>query len=376
MRIGIDVSSALAGNSGLRMYAEGLVNGLAAVDRDNEYFLYSAFWSRPERMAELDLPRAGNFHLAFKRFPQRLLLPLDEFGLGLQERWSRGWRLDLFHGLGNMVPRLDRLPSVLTVHHVGGVPPRASAWDRFYLNFLVDRSVRRAQAIMADSEFTRGETLRHWGLDPARVTTVLLGGPTPQFRPRQDGRPPGRPRPFILHVGSFLEHKNIPTLVRAFHGLLARAPLCVADLVLVGRGGRDLAHIEDLVRELGLGERVAILTQASSQEIITLYQEAAAVVVPSLIEGFGLSTLEAMACGAPVLVSRAGSLPEIVGDAGLIFEPLDPGALSSALQRVLTDAPLAADLRRRGLERARRFSWERTARETLAVYQRVLGRRA
>ena len=115
MRIGLDVSSALAGNSGLRMYVEGLLGGLAAVDRDNEYFLFSAFWSRPERAAELKLPQSGNFHSAFKRFPQRLLLPLDECGLGLQARWARASGLDLFHGLGNMIPRLGAIPGVVTV---------------------------------------------------------------------------------------------------------------------------------------------------------------------------------------------------------------------------------------------------------------------
>ena len=375
MRIGLDISSALAGSSGLRMYVEGLVNGLAAVDRKNEYFLYSAFWSRPERLAALKLPRAGNFHPAFKRFPQRLLLPLDECGLGLQERWSRDWRLDLFHGLGNMIPRLHGLPGVVTVHHVGGISQRAAAWDRFYLAFLTARSVRRARGVIAVSEFTRGEILRRWQADPARVATVLEGGPEPEFRPREDRRSPpaARARPFILHVGSFLEHKNIPTLVNAFHGLLARSPEWGGDLVLVGRGGRDLAQVEKLIRELGLGARVDIRTAATRDEIIALYQAAAAVVVPSLLEGFGFSTLEAMACAAPLLVSRAGALPEIVGDAALLFDPMDAGALSLELQRVLTDPALAADLRRRGLRRVRRFSWEQTARDTIAVYRRVLG---
>ncbi|MCX5794096.1 MAG: glycosyltransferase family 1 protein [Elusimicrobia bacterium] len=373
MRIGLDISSALAGNSGLDMYVKNLVKGLAAVDQENEYFLYSAFWSRPDRMAAFDLPLAGNFRPAFKRFPQRLLLPADEFGLGLQERWLRDWKLDLFHGLGNTIPRLHSLPSVVTVHHVGGLSPQATAWDRFYFDFLTTRSVRRAHAVVAVSEFTRGEILRRWSLDPTRVATVLEGGPAPEFRPREGRRPPTRARPFILHVGSFLEHKNIPTLVKAYHGLLARAPECVGDLVLAGHGGRDLARVESLIRELGLGGRVDILTGASRGEIVSLYQDAAAVVVPSLIEGFGFAALEAMACGAPILVSRAGALPELVGDAGLVFDPLDCKALTLGLQRILTDASLAADLRRRGLERVRRFSWDKTARDTIEVYRRTLG---
>ena len=160
LRIALDISSAFARNSGISFYVENLLRGLAEVDRTDEFFLYTAFWTDPARLEQIPLPKQPNFHVVHKRVPQRLLLPADEFGAGIQERWCLDLGIDLFHGLGHLSPPLQRIPAVVTVHHVGGVSPRATRWEKYYLGSLTDRSVQRADKVIAVSEYSRREAIR------------------------------------------------------------------------------------------------------------------------------------------------------------------------------------------------------------------------
>ena len=367
LRIGLDISAALARPSGLSFYIDQMLAGLAEVDRANAYFLCAAFWKEPGRLEKLPLPRALNFQVAYKRVPQRLLLAADAAGAGIQERWFRRLGLDIFHGLGNMALPLKSIPTVVTIHHVASISDRATAWEKFYLGPLTDRSALKADRVITDSEFSRREAIRHWNLDPARVVTVGAGRPLPNFRPREGPRPQAQ-LPYILHVGGINEHKNIPTLIRAFHLWIARDSQRLERLLLVGRPGRDSERVAGLIRELGLSGRVELFSACSDSELLRLYQNAAMVVVPSFIEGFGFPVLEAMACGVPVLASTAGSLPEVAGSAAVLFDPLDVEGLSRAMEKVGTDPALAEDLRQRGLKQTEKFSWTEVARRTVAVY--------
>ncbi|MBI4424761.1 MAG: glycosyltransferase family 4 protein [Elusimicrobia bacterium] len=375
MRIGLDIGAALTGRSGVRVYVEGLLRGLAAVDSANEYILYVASWTGRGRVSELSLPAAPNFRLETPKAPQRLLLRLDEWGLGAQERWFRRWGLDLFHGLAHLAPPLRSMGSVITVHHVGGVSAKASRWDRYYLETLTDRCVRRADAVIAVSGFSGGEVAAHWSLPKEKLFVVHEGGPDPEFRPLSADAPRSRP-PYVLHVGSFLEHKNIATLVKAFRLWLERDPGREEQLVLAGQAGRDLERIAGLARELGLSGRVRILTRPTREEIVSLYQGAGMVVVPSLLEGFGFPVLEAMASGVPAIVSDRGALAEIAGGAALVFDALDPRALADAMSRLAADPALAAELRAKGARRVLEFTWEQAALKTIEVYRSVAARRA
>jgi glycosyltransferase involved in cell wall biosynthesis len=142
-------------------------------------------------------------------------------------------------------------------------------------------------------------------------------------------------------------------------------------LILAGGDGRASPDVVALVRALGVSEAAVFQGYLGVEQLRALYAAAALFVLPSLYEGFGLPVLEAMACGTPVIATNPSSLPEVVGDAGLLVPPGDPDALAGAMGRVLGDIELAADLRRRGLERAKRFTWEETAARTLAVYRAV-----
>jgi len=173
----------------------------------------------------------------------------------------------------------------------------------------------------------------------------------------------------VLFVGTLEPHKNIPTLVRAF-GRLAhiRRSHC---LVLVGAPGWQAQEIDDAVRSSGLAGEVVMPGYLPQEEVRRLYSYADLFVYPSLYEGFGLSPLEAMACGAPVITSNASLFPEVVGDAALPVDPRDPAAPAEAMEAVLEDESLAATLRARGFNHAKRFSWERTARKILQIYRRI-----
>jgi glycosyltransferase involved in cell wall biosynthesis len=178
-------------------------------------------------------------------------------------------------------------------------------------------------------------------------------------------------RPYILSVGSLEPRKNLLRLLEAYARLEGSRP----SLVIAGaRNYWKSSPVVETVSRLGLEQHVRFTGYVEDADLPALYSAASLFVFPSLYEGFGLPVLEAMACGTPVVTSSVSSLPEVAGDAALLVDPRDVDAIASAMRRILDDSDLAADLRARGLARAAQFSWERTARETLAVYEKVLGK--
>jgi glycosyltransferase involved in cell wall biosynthesis len=179
------------------------------------------------------------------------------------------------------------------------------------------------------------------------------------------------PEGYVLFVGSVERRKNLRGLLQAYARLLETDVAC--PLVIVGTRRRGAGEIGRTLQELHLEESVIFTGYVPDADLPAIYTGADLFVFPSLYEGFGLPPLEAMACGTPVVCSNAASLPEVVGDAAIMVDPYDVEGLAEAMLRVLTDADLREHLRRKGLERARQFTWERTARETVAVYREVLG---
>ena len=176
---------------------------------------------------------------------------------------------------------------------------------------------------------------------------------------------------YILHVGTIEPRKNLSTLVRAY-ARLRREHRLTPELVLAGEPGWMYQPTVRLVEELGLRNSVHFIGRVPAAELPAVYSAADLLVFPSLYEGFGLPPLEAMTCGTPVVASNVSSLPEVVGDAGLLVDPRDETALAEAMFRALTDTDLRQQMRERGLQRAKGFSWERCARETLAVYAEAI----
>jgi glycosyltransferase involved in cell wall biosynthesis len=293
------------------------------------------------------------------------------------DRWVQSG--DVFHATDHLLPPLRRSQSVFTVHDLIYLfyPQYHLPLNRWYLTLMMPRFLRRADAIIAVSENTRRDVTRMMGI-PAEKMTVIHEGVNPAYhagiapaevaRVRQKYQLPER---YILFLGTLEPRKNIGLLLEAYHALLNRDP-SVPRLVVAGRKGWLFEPVFEKVRALGLGEQVCFTDWVPEADTPPLVAGAEVFAYPSLYEGFGLPPLEAMACGTPVITSTASSLPEVVGDGALLVDPHDAAALAQALERVLADAELRGSLRARAIARARLFTWEAAARQTLAVYQQVL----
>lgn len=273
-----------------------------------------------------------------------------------------------------------RTPYVITVHDLiryfdmrrhQPLIHRPNFRDRLYLRMDV-AGIQRAAAIIAVSETTKYDIVEHLGVPVQRVHVVYEGVDHAAFRPVEARTADGR---YILFVGSEHPRKNLDALFTAFAQIKAVPDYEDLKLVKVGKPGGGEYRFRDRtlrrLRQLGIESEVQFAEYVSQDELVAYYSGAVCTVMPSLYEGFGLPTIEAMACGSPVVVSSGGALPEIAGDAALIVSPRDVRGLARTLRRILDDEPLRRDLRARGLRRAQEFSWERTARETQEVYRKV-----
>lgn len=286
----------------------------------------------------------------------------------------------LIHGLVNVLPLASSLPGVVTVHDLSFVrlPQTFPPFKRRYLTWLCRASVARAKRILAVSQQTADDLVRHFHVQPDRID-VVYNGVAPEFRPApQNGaafrQAHGLPDRFLLYLGTLEPRKNLATLVRAFGLWRQQAPAGDQEVVLALAGGKGWYYEEifRLVEELGLTKWVRFPGFVPNGDLPDWYRAATLFIYPSLLEGFGLPVVEAMACGTPVLCSRADSLLEVAGDAALSVDATDPHALAQGIGRVLGDPSLARSMSQAGLAQASRFSWPRTARQTLTVYERTL----
>jgi glycosyltransferase involved in cell wall biosynthesis len=259
-------------------------------------------------------------------------------------------RPSVFFSPGFNPPALSTAPIVITIHDLAHLqlPAFATYRRRLYYQLLVKPASNRAYRVITVSEYSRMEILRWTGLPESCVTNVGNGVDS-VFRvdgPRYD---PGFP--YILYVGALRPHKNIGRLLSAFE----RMDDPTVKLIVTASKNPELAA---QIERQKLQARVHFTGCVSDAFLAALYRGAVCLVLPSLIEGFGLTPLEAMACGTPVVVSRSSALPEVVGNAGLFFDPLDIEDIRRALQRTITDRGLREELRNAGPPRARLFSWD------------------
>ncbi|HLH13600.1 MAG TPA: glycosyltransferase family 1 protein [Solirubrobacteraceae bacterium] len=287
-------------------------------------------------------------------------------------------RVDLVHSLASTAPTWGRFRRVVTVHDlIYARFPEAHAGIRDKgMRLLVPAGVRRSHRVMADSQSTREDLVSLLGVDGGRIDVVPLGlGSLRREQPLAEAETRARfdlgERRVLLSLSAKRPHKNLAALI----GALARMPAERRPvLVLPGYPTAHERELRERARSAGVAADVRFPGWVSAAEIEGLWAIAAAFVFPSLYEGFGLPVLEAMARGVPVACSDAASLPEVAGDAALLFDPREEPAIAAALERLLGEEALVARLRAAGLARAREFTWERTARLTLESYARALGR--
>ncbi len=284
---------------------------------------------------------------------------------------------DLYHGLAFAAPLCASCPTVITVHDLSFItrPETHKRLNRLYLSLFTRWCCRRAARVIAVSEWTKRDVVSLLGVDPARVDAIPLGV-DPRFRPLPEPevaafRQAERIGPHtVFFLGSLEPRKNLPALVEAFHQVAASIP--DAELIVGGSPGWHYAPLYGRVRALELEDKVHFLGPVPPEDVPKWMNACAVFAYPSLYEGFGLPALEALACGVPVVASDVTSLPEVVGDAGLLVSPTDTRQIAQALCRVLTDGGLRADLRERGQKRAALFTWRRTAERTVESYLRAV----
>jgi glycosyltransferase involved in cell wall biosynthesis len=375
MRIAIDAVSILGDRSGVGTYTRNLLRGLAAVDAENHYCLYYGY----VRLRVLPDPPGPNFRNIVNRLPGRLSRFLvEQCGVAIERIIGN---VDVLHEPFIFAPPTLKARSVITVFDV--IPLRfPEAFADVLQNgwaWRVRRAVQRADCVITVSEASREDLEQHLHVPRARIRVIPLAA-DPVFRSldrdaarAEMGRRYGLHGRIILHLGRLDRHKNVERLIEAFHQTLPR--LDAQDrLVLTGSPeGPRFGRIAEQVRALKLEERVRFLGYIPPEQLVQLVNAAVAVVIPSLWEGFGLPVLEAMACGTPVITSSRGATLEIAGGAAVLIDPEDATRLSEAIVEVVSRPELANELRRRGLERARGFSWLRTAQETVRVYCDLAG---
>lgn len=275
---------------------------------------------------------------------------------------------DIFHAPAYTAPFWGVGRLVLTIHDVSYA--RRPEWyphrrDPIRRGFY-RASARRADRILTDSAFSRDEIVAAYRIDPSRIDVVPLGV-GPEFSPN---RAVTR-EPFVLHVGDLHPRRNLPLLLDAVLALRQSEPACSKLRLILA--GADVGVLADLRRQASAApDAVGFVGRPDDRGLIDLYRRAAVFAYPSRYEGFGLPLLEAMACATPVVAAAAGSLPEIVADSAPLLSPDDAGLWRATIRRILTEPGYGAEISARALLRSRAFTWDRTARETLEGYRRVL----
>lgn len=366
MRIGVDGRYIADHYPGIGRYTFSLLEALSRLAADVT-FVIAVQPGQPNSRYDLgQLATRPNIRL--ETFALQPRSPLE------QAHWplaARRWSLDIHHSPYFYKPYFLPCPSVVTIYDLIPLvfPEGFSAGQRLIFRLMVGLALRTARAVIAISAATRADLVRYFNLSPERVHVTPLAADA-SFYPRPPAEVAavraryGLPDQYVLYVGINKPHKNLPRLIEAYAKIGVAPPL-----VLAGREDARYPQTRERVETLGLGGRVYFPGDIASADLPALYSGASLFVFPSLYEGFGLPPLEAMACGAPVVCSDRASLPEIVGDAALTFDPYDVDAIASALRHALDDPDLRASLRQRGLAQVAQFSWDRTAQETLRIYR-------
>lgn len=365
MLIGIDASrTAVTERTGTENYSLNLTRHLLMLETSHRFRLY--FNWQPDPALFPARPQLDLWYIPFPRLWTHL-------------RLSREMALnppDVLFVPAHVIPLIHPRRNVVTIHDLGYLYyPRAHrAWDRRYLDWSTRWNARVAAHLIADSQATKEDLTECYRVDPERVTVAYPAG--------HEGLAPvvdkevinetksryGISGDYVLYVGTLHPRKNLVRLVEAFQRMEKRGEV---KLAIAGKKGWLYDDVFRRVEELGLQVDVIFPGYVPEDDLPALLSGARLFTLASLHEGFGLSVLEAMACGTPTLCSNVTSLPEVAGDAALLVDPLDVDDIAAAMDRGVDDEQLRAELVAKGFEQVKRFSWERCARQVMAVIEQV-----
>jgi glycosyltransferase involved in cell wall biosynthesis len=362
LRVGIDAHMVGGHETGNETYVRGLVEGLRGLAGGPEVLVYNVG----------DPWISGTDQVRFQRLSTAS--PYVRLGLELPLR-SFGQRLDVLH-MTYAAPIWSAAPLVLTVHDIcyATNPEWFSERDLRVLRANVPRSIRMAAHVVTDSQSARNQIIETYGVPESKITSIPIGPgpgglPIGEDEARAELKALGldASRPYLLAVGNLQPRKNLVRLLESFKAILAHGH----DVELVIVGPRRY-RADDAVEAAGaVAERVHFTGYVTDRQLAACYRSSTLFVFPSLYEGFGLPALEAMAQGVPIACSSAGSLPEVCGDSALYFDPRSVEEMTAAIERLLADTELRRKLGAAGVERAKDFSWTRTADLTVQIYEKV-----
>ncbi len=376
MRVAIDSTPLLNQRTGIGQYTYHLVRNLLDLDSAPNLVLFCVSLRKPASLQEL-IPEHPNLSYADYRVPARLMQTAwDMIGLPYVESFTG--QLDVFHATNYIAPPQKKGKLILTVHDVGFARmPEAHPQSSRMFSEVLPRQLQRADKVVVVSEFTRNELLEIFDV-PVQKVQVIHNGISPDFRPIKEPAALGEifrkyqiEQGYVLFVGKLEARKNLVGIIEAY-SLFKNSSKSAHKLVLAGSLGWKGEEALGKVVEYGLEKDVVHLGYVPDTDLPVLMSGAAVFLYPSLYEGFGIPTIEAMACGTPVIASNSTSLPEVVGDAGLLVDPHSPEEIAHALTDILSDAARRNRLVNKGLARAKRFSWRKMAEETLELYMEVV----
>ena len=371
MRVTIDIQAAITQRAGVGRYTKALVEHLGAAAGSDELALFYFDFQR----RGMPFPVPGASTKAIRWCPGRVVQKAWKTFQWPPFDWFAG-AADVYHFPNFIRPPLSRGRSVVTVHDVSFLrhPDTTEPRNLRYLAAQIRNTVDRADAIITDSAFAAREIEELFKTPAGKVTPILLGLEPSITRPSADviaatRRALGLERPYLLMVSTIEPRKNIAFLVEVFEQM----EKFDGDLVIAGARGWKFEPIFERIAASKRAARIRHVDYVADAQLPALYAGADLFLFSSRYEGFGFPPLEAMACGTPVVSSRGGSLPEVLGDAAEYVEAFDARAWADRAMKLLGDGTLRAARVRQGLERARAFSWDEAARQTWAVYRRVAG---
>lgn len=382
MRIGIDYTSAAWQGAGIGRYTRELVRAVVELGGDYHYSLFYAAWGLPK-----DSPQIAALNDLCSKHANVRAVPLPFTPQMLTRLWQRLrvpmpvelWTgpLDIVHAPDFVLPPTGAR-KLLTIHDLAFLvgPEWFEPVLQRYLSRAVPRSLAQADMVLADSHATKNDLVRLLQADPSKVHVIHLGA-DPRFKPwPADDLVAVRerlklPEKFILFVSTLEPRKNVVRLLEAFAMSFGFGAPNDLKIVLGGRKGWLYDDIFAAIDRLHLHDRVHYLDYLDDRDLPAVYNLASAYTYVPLYEGFGLTALEAMACGTPVLTSDKASLPEVVGDAALVVDAYDTQAMAQGLARILTDTALREQLRQAGPQQAARFSWQLAAQQLRGYYEQL-----
>jgi len=378
MRIGIDANLLLAVRRGGAQYAYNLTKNLLKLDKENTYVLYYNFFREREKrnkiISEFNFPNVENrvFHI-----PNKLLnFSWNTFQFPSLDSMLK--KIDIFHSLfGVATLPLKKCKWIVTIHHV--IPEKyrylehdLRGSERIYN--MLNEGPKKASLVITQSTFTKNNLIEEFKFKKEQIRVIPLAAGD-FFHPVEDKfslkkrlNSLGIKEKFILYTGGANWNKNLLRLIEAF-GSLKRHLKIPHKLVLVGQKSWGYEKIIPTVHQLGLDSEIIFTGYISDEDVVYLYNGAEFFIYPSLVEGFGISAVEAMACGCPLAASNIPVFREVIQDAGIFFNPEDIEDMTQAMTKLIEDSNLRQEYSKKGLQRSKFFSWEKTAKETLDVYK-------